>query len=121
MLISGRPEGSFNGQRGLRQGDPLSPFLFILVADILGQMIDSAKRHGVIEGFKVGDEGIHVTHLQYADDSLLFVKNSERAVANMMHLVHTFYTISGLKLNLSKCGLLGINVSNDLVSEMAGR
>ncbi|KAL5572566.1 hypothetical protein UlMin_022163 [Ulmus minor] len=59
--------------RGLRQGDPLSPFLFILVADILGRMMDKAVSIGEVKGFKVGREEVVVSHLQFADDTLFLL------------------------------------------------
>ncbi|KAL5541335.1 hypothetical protein UlMin_044595 [Ulmus minor] len=56
IMINGKPRGRFGASRGLRQGDPLSPFLFILVADILGRMMDKAVGIGEVKGFKVGRE-----------------------------------------------------------------
>lgn len=119
IMINGCPHGQFKGQRGLRQGDPLSPFLFVLVADVLGRMIDAAKNSGLVEGFKVGRCQAHVTHLQYADDSLLFLKQSESVVSRMMMIVQAFCYISGLKLNLAKCNLMGINVADGEVARAA--
>ncbi|KAL5563761.1 hypothetical protein UlMin_033508 [Ulmus minor] len=52
IMINGKPRGRFGASRGLRQGDPLSPFLFILVADILGRMMDKAVSIGEVKGFK---------------------------------------------------------------------
>lgn len=119
ILINGRPRGKFRAQRGLRQGDPLSPFLFIIVADVMGRMIEAAKERGVIHGMKVGREAIHVSHLQFADDSLLFIKGTSNMVQNMMRLVHGFCGLSGLQLNLFKSQLLGINLPEELVQSTA--
>ncbi|KAL5555254.1 hypothetical protein UlMin_037490 [Ulmus minor] len=73
IMINGKPRGRFGASRGLRQGDPLSPFLFILVADILGRMMDKAVRIGEVKGFKVGREEEVVSHLQFADDTLFLL------------------------------------------------
>ncbi|KAK9111898.1 hypothetical protein Scep_019417 [Stephania cephalantha] len=105
--------------RELRQGDPLSPFLIILVADVMGRIFEIAKLNNMIEGFKVGREGVHITHLQYADDSLLFVKNTKESATKAMQLVRVFCMISGLKLNMDKCSLLGINVPDEEVLQVA--
>ena len=63
----------FPSDRGLRQGDPLSPFLFLLVMEGLSNMIKTAHNNGWISGFNVAKDGnarVKVTHLQYADDTL---------------------------------------------------
>ncbi|KAK9116321.1 hypothetical protein Sjap_015268 [Stephania japonica] len=61
IMINGRPRGKFQGECGLRQGHPLSPSLFILVADVMGHMLHKAKAAGMVDGFKLG-----------RDDFLLF-------------------------------------------------
>ena len=63
IMINGRPRGVFSASRGLRQGDPLSPFLFILVVDCLGRLVDRAKECHLVKGFCVGKENISVSHL----------------------------------------------------------
>ena len=67
ILINGSPCGFFGSTRGLRQGDPLSPLLFVLVMDALGRMLDKAVLEGCMFGFSVGNlEGrsMAVSHLQ---------------------------------------------------------
>ncbi|XP_057740120.1 uncharacterized protein LOC130957269 [Arachis stenosperma] len=59
-------------ERGLRQGDPLSPFLFVLVVDVLHRMIREAMRNGRIYPLLVGRDNIELSHLQFADDTILF-------------------------------------------------
>ncbi|KAK9157887.1 hypothetical protein Scep_004461 [Stephania cephalantha] len=54
ILFNGRPRGKFRDGRDLRQGDPLSLFLFIIVADVMGRMIDKAKEIGLVEGLELG-------------------------------------------------------------------
>ena len=66
IYINSRPRGKFKGSRGLRQGDPLSPFLFTLVADVFGRLIDKAKQCDAIHDFLVGRDKVEVTHLQFA-------------------------------------------------------
>lgn len=63
IMSNGRPRGRFGASRGLRQGDPLSPFLFTLVADILGRLMDKALELGVVGGFLIGREAVSVSHL----------------------------------------------------------
>ena len=74
-IINGRPRGHFGASRGIQQGDPLSPFLFILVADVLSRMMKKACESSLIEGFKVGRNRVRISHLQFADNSIFFVSN----------------------------------------------
>ena len=60
IIINGKPRGPFGASRGLRQGCPLSPFLFTIVADMLGRLIDRAYEQEVIKGFTVGRQAVHV-------------------------------------------------------------
>ena len=74
-MINGSPCGFFGSYRGLRQGDPLSPLLFVLVMEALGRMLDKAVLEGRMLGFSVGNlEGrsMVVSHLLFADDTLIF-------------------------------------------------
>ena len=75
ILINGSPCGFFGSSRGLRQGDLLSPLLFVLVMEALGRMLDKAVHEGCLSGFSVGNsEGrsLAVSHLLFADDTLIF-------------------------------------------------
>ncbi|KAK9130574.1 hypothetical protein Sjap_011061 [Stephania japonica] len=74
IMVSGRPRGKIDGERGLRQGDPLSPFLFIMITDVMGRTLDTAKKYNEIRGLEIGEDEIYITHLLFAsanDDSLL--------------------------------------------------
>ena len=63
IFVNGRPCGKFKGPRGLRQGDPFSPFLFILVVDGLSRLMKKARECGMIKGFEVRKEKVLVSHL----------------------------------------------------------
>lgn len=68
ILVNGSPTPEFRMEKGLRQGDPLSPFLFIIAAEALSIMMREATAKGVFKGAKVGNDLVEVTHLQFADD-----------------------------------------------------
>jgi len=70
-LVNGSPTRFFQSQRGLRQGCPLSPLLFILVMDGLSRMIGAAKLSGSLQGVKVSQTH-HLNHILFVDDVLLF-------------------------------------------------
>jgi len=75
VLVNGEPVGFFGSERGLRQGDPLSPFLFILAMEGFDSMMRIALQNRWIKGFEIGNsrgEIMEVCHLQYADDTVIF-------------------------------------------------
>ncbi|KAL5545070.1 hypothetical protein UlMin_008854 [Ulmus minor] len=115
----GKLRGRFGASRGLRQGDPLSPFLFILVADILVRMTDKAIRIGEVKGFKVGREEVVVSHLQFADDTL-FLVNPDQINIQKVHTILNFFSMcSGLKINMNKSSLAGIHMEDEEVMALA--
>eukprot|EP00253_Pinus_taeda_P019731 PITA_19731 len=71
ILLNGFPSETFKPSRGLRQGDPLSPFLFILMMEGLGREIKAAKEEGRIQGLRLTQGGDMVTHQQFVDDTML--------------------------------------------------
>ncbi|KAL5574996.1 hypothetical protein UlMin_016695 [Ulmus minor] len=98
--------------RGLRQGDPLSPFLFILVADILGRMMDKAVSIGEVKGFKVGREEVVVSHLQFADDTLFLLDPDQINIQKVHTILKFFIMCFGLKINMNKSSLVGIHMED---------
>ena len=80
-LSMATPVGFFRSSRGLRQGDPLSPYLFVIGMDVLSRLIYKAVEGNFLTGCKVGDrdereEELILSHLLYVDDTLLFCKVS---------------------------------------------
>lgn len=64
VLVNGSPTAEFPIQRGFRQGDPLSPFLFLIVAKALSVMMQEASSRGLFKGCLIGDTCVEVLHLQ---------------------------------------------------------
>ncbi|GJY77619.1 reverse transcriptase domain, reverse transcriptase zinc-binding domain protein [Tanacetum coccineum] len=106
-------------ERGVRQGDPLSPFLFILMAEGLNSMIKEAVQKGIFKGIKVGTERVVVSHLQYADDTIFFGEYNKENAKNLMCILKYFERVSGLKVNLNKSRMYGVGVNSREVSNMA--
>jgi hypothetical protein len=90
VLVNGSLTDEFNLERGLRQGDPLSSFLFLLVAEGLNVMMIAMVENGVFSGYKVGvQDAMYVTHLQFTNDFLLIGGKSwenVRALKNVLLL-----------------------------------
>ncbi|KAK2663061.1 hypothetical protein Ddye_001635 [Dipteronia dyeriana] len=72
ILVNGSPTFQFPIERGLRQGDPLSPFLFNLDVEFLNVILCRAKVLNMISGVDFGTDEVHISHLQFADDTMLF-------------------------------------------------
>ena len=78
ILTNGSPTKEFDMEKGLRQDDPLAPFLFTIVTESLHLLMEEAAKSGMYEGLKVGMKEIQVSH-QYADDVIFFLENGALA------------------------------------------
>ncbi|XP_050277754.1 uncharacterized protein LOC126719217 [Quercus robur] len=117
ILINGTPCGFFESSKGLRQGNPLSPLLFVLVMEVLGRMLDKAIHDGHMSGFDVGHlEGrsLEVSHLLFADDTLIFCDADLDQVLFLRMILIWFEVVSGLKINLGKSELVPIGMVHNL-------
>ncbi|RVX12400.1 Transposon TX1 uncharacterized 149 kDa protein [Vitis vinifera] len=119
ILVNGNAKGWVKASRGLRQGDPLSPFLFTIVADVLSRMLLRAEERNVFEGFRVGRNRTRVSHLQFADDTIFFSSTREEDLLTLKSVLVVFGHISGLKVNLDKSNIYGINLGQDHLHRLA--
>ena len=102
ILVNENAKGWVKASRDLRQGDPLAPFLFTLVADVLSRLMIRAEETGITEGFFVGRDRIRVSLLQFADDTIFFFKACIEHLQNLKIILLVFGQVSGLKINLEK-------------------
>ncbi|RVW36770.1 Transposon TX1 uncharacterized 149 kDa protein [Vitis vinifera] len=119
ILVNKNAKGWVKAAKGLRQGDPLSPFLFTIVANVLSRMLLKTEERNFLEGFRVGRNRCRVSHLQFADDTILFASPREEEVQTLKSLLLVFGQISGLKVNLDKSNLFGINLDQNHLSRLA--
>ncbi|GKF04885.1 reverse transcriptase domain, reverse transcriptase zinc-binding domain protein [Tanacetum coccineum] len=121
VLVNGSPTLEFKMERGVKQGDPLSPFLFLVAAEGLNVTLKDAVRTGLYKGVKIGTSDIPIFHLQYADDTLIFGEWKESNARNLMRIMECVKQASSLKINSNKTKLYGIGVHNEEVEGLANR
>ncbi|GJT93612.1 putative RNA-directed DNA polymerase, eukaryota, reverse transcriptase zinc-binding domain protein [Tanacetum coccineum] len=119
VLINGSPTPEFKLEKGLRQGDPLSPFLFILAIEALNVVLEDAKNRHFFRGIEVGKDKIHVSHLQFADDAIILGEWSATNVKNLSRILTCFHLASGLKVNFNKSKIFGIGVNVNELNSLA--
>ncbi|XP_058076346.1 uncharacterized mitochondrial protein AtMg01250-like [Magnolia sinica] len=110
VILNGSRLGFFKSSRGLRQGDPLSPYLFLIVAEALSQMLKKGQEQGILRGISVPGLAAPLTHIQFADDTLIFSEATEEKIEHLLIAIRCFEVVSGLRINFSKSKLLGVNV-----------
>ena len=123
-MINGLPAGFFNSSRGVRQGDPLSPFLFVIVMEAFSRMVKATTDHNLISGFAVGARGseqVHISHLLFADDTLVFCGASLNQVQALIDLLVCFELVSS-QVNLAKSMVVSVGVVDnvEVLAEVLG-
>ena len=101
----------FGGSRGLRQGDPLSPLLFVIVMEALSRMMNELVVGGAMGGFDIGGQGgnvVSISHLLFADDTLILCGADDNQIRILRCLLLCFEAVSELKVNLSKSEVIPI-------------
>ncbi|XP_071688375.1 uncharacterized mitochondrial protein AtMg01250-like [Rutidosis leptorrhynchoides] len=121
ILVNGSPTKEFSLGRGIRQGDPLSPFLVILASEGLNILTKAAIDRGLFKGVEIGNDKVLLSYLQYVDDTIFFSEWSRSNVYSLQNLIKCFELASGLKVNFHKSCLYGIGVNFDEVNHMANR
>jgi hypothetical protein len=112
IMLNGTPGKIFHCKRGVRQGDPLSPLLFILVADLLQSVINKAKDNGILHiPLQVGYTS-DFPIIQYADDTLLILEACPVQLYALKVILNTFIDSTGLSVNYSKSNIYPINITD---------
>lgn len=104
VLINGDSVGFFKSSRGIRQGDPIAPALFIIAEESLSRSLHAAFSKGDMDWF-AGPRGCPtISHLLFADDTLIFTKASARSIKNLLSLLNTYEQASGQLISIGKSG-----------------
>ncbi|GJT48902.1 RNA-directed DNA polymerase, eukaryota [Tanacetum coccineum] len=112
------PTKKFQFHRGLKQGDPLSPFLFILIMESLHISMQRVVDAGLFRGIQVG-HSLHVSHLFYTDDVVFMGHWSNSNIDTILRVLDCFFHASRLRINMLKSKLMGISVSSEKVEHAA--
>lgn len=104
--LNGAQVGPIFPKRGLRQGDPLSPYLFLLCVEGLSRSIKNSAMQGKIKGCQVHAQAPAVTHLLFADDSFLFCKTIVEEAEEIKSILRRYEMQSGHAINFQKSGIM---------------
>ena len=118
VLVNGSPEGFFGSSRGLRQGNPLSPLLFLLIMEVLSRILKKTEETNLIRDFHVGavnSVGVRISHLLFADDNILFCDASRDQLLSIRLTMSCFQAFMGLKVKVGKSEIVPIGEVNNLI------
>lgn len=115
ILVNGEPTEVFKPRCGLRQGDPLSPYIFILIMEVLSKMILQLEAQKKIMGIRITKNSPSLSHLLFADDSLFCFKADSVACRSIRSTIDTFCQISGEAINFDKCNVIFSPNTPDIV------
>ncbi|GJW02387.1 RNA-directed DNA polymerase, eukaryota, partial [Tanacetum coccineum] len=118
ILVNGSPTSEFHFHRGLKQGDPLAPYLFILIMESLHLSFSRVIDAGIFNGIRI-DSSLMLSHLFYADDAVFIGEWSQGNLKGIIHILRCFSLLSGLSINLRKSHLLGVGIPSSCVHEAA--
>ena len=117
VLINGPPAGFFGSSRDLRQGDPLSPLLFLMVMEVLSRLLRRTEEGDFLRGFQASPNargGLHISHLLFADDTILFCDASREQLLYIRMVLIFFEAITGLRVNVSKSEIVPVGEVGNL-------
>ena len=95
ILINGKENGNIQPTRGIRQGDPLSLYLFLLCAEGFTSLLEKAELEGRIKGASLCCRAPRVSNLMFTDDSIIFCRATSGEVGVINEVLHTYANASG--------------------------
>lgn len=105
FLINNVVAGSVSPQRGIRQGDPLSPYIFILCGEVLSGLCKRAQINGSMAGIRVSRNSPRINHLLFADDTMFFTRTDPQSCTTLMNILHSYESASGQMINAAKSSI----------------
>lgn len=120
IIINEPPKGPIKPKRGFRQGNPISPFIFVLAMDYLSALLNHLRSFKGIQGLTFNDR-CRLNHFLFADDILIFVENDAATITNLRFVLDLFKTGSSLTINRNKSTISPINTSEPRVTLVASQ
>ncbi|XP_020263459.1 uncharacterized protein LOC109839447 [Asparagus officinalis] len=117
LALNGSLHGYFKGKRGLRQGDPLSPYLFVLGMEYLSRSLNALRNDNLFK-YHPKCQSLGITHLIFADDLLLFAKADGYSIMKLFYCLKEFSRVSGLEANPAKCSIYFSGVDDGLKNQV---
>ena len=111
VLVNGEPAGFFSSSKGLRQGDPLSPYLFIMGMEVLSALIRRTMEGGCISGCRIRrgkGQAVNISHLLFANDAIVFCEAKKDDMTYLSWILCWFEAASGLRINLAKSEIIPV-------------
>jgi len=117
ILVNRSPPNFFGSTMGLRQGDPLSPMLFLVMIEVFSRMLKRVEGASLLRGFRADGRrggGECVSHLLFADDTILFCDADVEQILHVWMLLLCFQAMTGLKVNILKSEMVPIGEINNV-------
>ncbi|KAJ1687942.1 hypothetical protein LUZ63_019332 [Rhynchospora breviuscula] len=118
ILINGSGDGFIRPTRGLRQGCPMSPYIFILTMEILSRILQISLQNRVLKGLRLAATAPYLTHIMYADDLIILGTADREEIQNLKHILMCFGEASGLEINPAKSKLWFTKTCHENMREM---
>lgn len=120
VLVNGAPNGFFQARRGLKQGDPLSPYLFLLVVEALSRGLHRLFSSGRVGSLSLPQGALAISHLAFADDLILFARADRRSIHRLFDFLDLYERASGQQINKDKSSFVISKHSSHGHSRMIG-
>ena len=124
ILINGNPVGPIHPKRGIRQGDPISgsPYIYLLCTEGLSALIQNSIKTGKLHSFKASKNGPSISHLLFADDSLLFCKATDDECEEIIQILKIYEKATCQTVNLNKSEVIfGKRLAFDVKENICNR
>ncbi|WMV19394.1 hypothetical protein MTR67_012779 [Solanum verrucosum] len=119
IIINGHRHGFFHSTRGLKQGNPLSPALFILGAEVLSRMLNTTQQNPMYRGFNMESKGPKINHLSFADDVIIFTSSNTNSMRLIMATLEEYEHTSDQLINKEKSHfMVPSNTPQDIINNI---